>query len=138
MARVRIHIEDDMPWIAPDDVTPEDDKGKYTEEEMSALVRFREEGTDNSPQLLEIRYQPNTDIRLHAHDEDEIIYVRDGELCLGDQVLGPGSSLFVPGNTLYRFSAGPEGLQILNFRPRKDLTYILKDEFLARRSTESP
>jgi hypothetical protein len=30
-------------------------------------------------------------------------------------------------------SAGSEGLRLLNFRPRRDLTFITKDEFLRRR-----
>jgi len=135
MTRIRIRHENELEWIRPHADISESEREKFTEEELSAEVRFREAGSLDSPQLIEIRYPPNAEIRLHAHTEDEIIFVREGELHFGNHVLKKGASLFVAGGTLYSFKAGSESLQILNFRPRQDTTFITKDEYLAKRST---
>ena len=41
-----------------------------------------------------------------------------------------------PGRTLYSFRPGPDGLRFLNFRPRKDATYITRDEMQQQRTAE--
>jgi uncharacterized cupin superfamily protein len=70
----------------------------------------------------------------HAHDEDEIIYVLEGSLEVGDRSYPAGSAIAVPAMTLYGFAAGPTGLRYLNFRARASARpYISKSEFLAER-----
>jgi quercetin dioxygenase-like cupin family protein len=90
-------------------------------------------GSETELQLFEVGCDPDTKFHPHAHDEDEIIYVIQGELHLGRQVYGSGSAVYVPGSTLYSFSAGPDGLRFLNFRPRHDSTYITSEELRASR-----
>lgn len=53
---------------------------------------------------------------VHAHTEDEIIFVTAGQIRLGNRLLGPGTALAVAANTLYTFTAGPDGLSFINFR----------------------
>lgn len=53
---------------------------------------------------------------VHAHTEDEIIFVTSGQIRLGNRLHGPGTALAVAANTLYTFTAGPEGLSFVNFR----------------------
>jgi mannose-6-phosphate isomerase-like protein (cupin superfamily) len=44
----------------------------------------------------------------HAHSQDEIMHVLDGELRVGPLVVGPGSSIAVPGRLRYSFrTEGP-------------------------------
>ena len=81
-------------------------------------------------QLFELRLDPGTRGESHAHVEDEIIVVVEGELRFGARTLGAGSSVMVPGGTLYAFVAGPDGCTFLNFRPRADSSYIPKSEFV--------
>ena len=81
-------------------------------------------------QLFELRLEPGTQGESHAHVEDEIIVVVEGELRFGARALRAGSSVMVPGGTLYAFTAGPEGCTFLNFRPRADSSYIPKSEFV--------
>jgi quercetin dioxygenase-like cupin family protein len=97
--------------------------GRFTEGEISAHYRMRDPGSDRHPQLMEMRYEPNAEIQVHAHDEFEIVYVLAGEMHLGGRTLGPGSTLAITGGTFYGFKAGPDGLQFLNFRPRQDTTF---------------
>lgn len=59
------------------------------------------------------------EIDIHAHSEDEVIVVLDGELLAGPRKLGPGTALSVARNTFYGFSAGKGGLRFINFRPSR-------------------
>jgi hypothetical protein len=68
----------------------------------------------------------------HAHDVDEIMYVLEGELILGNRHYGPGSAILVPADTLYSFAYGETGVRYLNFRARRGQR-VTKDEFMARR-----
>jgi quercetin dioxygenase-like cupin family protein len=95
-------------------------------------VRFHHPGTDTSPQLFEIRLAPDSEVLPHAHSEDEIIVIVEGELRVGSRVLGPGSSVAIDGDTLYGFRAGPNGVRFLNFRPRADAIYLNKTAYMAR------
>ena len=91
-------------------------------------VRVHHSSTDGL-QLFELRLAPGTRGESHAHVEDEIIVVVEGELRFGARTLGVGSSVMVPGGTLYAFQAGADGCRFLNFRPRADGSYIPKAEF---------
>ena len=44
---------------------------------------------------------------------------------INNRTVGPGACLTIPGGVFYGFHAGPEGLRILNFRPRNDTTFNL-------------
>src|SRR5262249_29987958 len=74
-------------------------------------------------ELFEVRLPANGAVESHAHDHDEIIYVLSGEMHLGATVLEPGSTVHVPGRTLYAFRAGPNGLHFLNFRSSPDRSF---------------
>lgn len=56
---------------------------------------------------------------IHSHSEDEIIFVLDGEVRLGARLYGPGTALAIAADTLYSFTAGPQGLHFANFRAAK-------------------
>jgi hypothetical protein len=51
----------------------------------------------------------------HAHSEDEIIHILDGEMQLGRHRLTPGMSVAIPGNRRYGFRI-PSGCRFLNYR----------------------
>ncbi|MET0988478.1 MAG: hypothetical protein ABW034_24025 [Steroidobacteraceae bacterium] len=124
MARVRIHEEAKLEWVVPGSQIPPESVGKYTEGELTAKIRVREGGTAERPQLIEVYYEPNAEVQLHAHEQDEIIFVRSGLMHAGNRTLHPGDSIYIAGRTFYKFSAGPEGLQMLNFRPREDSSFL--------------
>jgi quercetin dioxygenase-like cupin family protein len=53
----------------------------------------------------------------HSHNNSDCMYyVLGGEMHLGNQVLNRGDGVFVPTDTPYSFQAGPEGVEILEFR----------------------
>ena len=53
---------------------------------------------------------------VHSHSEDEIIFVIDGEIRLGNKLYGPGTAVAIAADTLYSFTTGPGGLSFINFR----------------------
>lgn len=130
-APIRIHEDSSTEWIVIRDVNrnPEDHPDKY----LDSSYRVHEQGSEESLQLLEGNYLPDTVVDVHAHLHDEIVYVVAGEMVVGNKALKPGSSIFVAANTLYSFKAGPNGLRFLNFRAVEDRSYIRKEDFLAER-----
>ena len=61
-------------------------------------------------------YVGDSPVAVHSHSEDEIIFVRDGELRVGSRHYGPGAALAVAAHTKYGFQVGPSGLSFVNFR----------------------
>jgi quercetin dioxygenase-like cupin family protein len=117
------------------DVDGDAPKGStVTEEEQDTQeLRMYFPGGPEDLQLFEVRVQPGGRTQSHAHTESEIIYVLEGDVEFGGRSVPAGSAINVPGNTLYSFRAGPNGLRFLNFRGRRDFTFISKDDFMADR-----
>lgn len=61
-------------------------------------------------------FQSNYVLLRHAHDADCAYYVISGEVLLGTEVLKAGDVFFVPANQLYQYTAGPDGVEILEVR----------------------
>jgi hypothetical protein len=61
-------------------------------------------------------YVGGNPVAVHSHTEDEIIFVREGELRVGNRAYGPGAALAIAANTKYGFQVGPAGLSFVNFR----------------------
>ena len=107
-------------------VTP-DIEATLNPDEASSLINVHVEGDDRTLQLFEVKLSAHQAQRIHAHALDEIIYVVSGSMKVGNRTLLPGSSIFISGHTFYSFEAGPDGLHFLNFRPKKDMTFILPE-----------
>jgi mannose-6-phosphate isomerase-like protein (cupin superfamily) len=93
----------------------------------ASAYKIREPGSESAPQLVELRYHAYEVIELHCHDQDEILYILEGAMQVGGRTLGPGATLSIAGGVFYTFEAGPEGLHLLNFRPRIDTSFHLPD-----------
>ena len=124
MAKIRMHREADCIPVTVEQLlrgkgTSEDHLSSLPEEALGAKMRVFEEGTDSSPQLFESQVPPNLVAPIHSHEEDEIIYILEGEMLFGRESYTRGSAIFVAANARYGFRAGPEGVRFLNFRPRR-------------------
>jgi quercetin dioxygenase-like cupin family protein len=133
MAAIRFFDPDATDFLRADDVYPDSLKEQLTAAEVSDTAVRLHQGLPGKLQLFEIRLEPGLEVSRHAHADDEIVYVVDGELHVGRRVCGAGSSFFIPGNTLYGFRAGPAGCRYLNFRARADSTYFTKEHFVNTR-----
>ena len=132
---IRIHAEKSLDWHRVRDIVPPSAAGIYHDSELDSQITWHERGDEDSLQLFEVSFDPGALVALHAHEHDEIIYIVSGSLILGEREIGPGSSVFVGGETLYGFRAGSKGLRMLNFRPQGGSTYIPKAEFLKRQKS---
>jgi quercetin dioxygenase-like cupin family protein len=133
MAAIRFFDPAETDFMKPVDVYPDSLKAQLTEAEVADTSVRLHHGLPDRLQLFEIRLEPELEISTHAHADDEIIAVVEGELHVGRRVCGPGTSIFIPGNTLYGFRAGPAGCRYLNFRSRADSTYFTKDDVVEAR-----
>ena len=63
-------------------------------------------------------FGPNFPLFRHSHPRfgDCLYYVVGGELLMGNRKLGRGSTFFIPNGQPYKFAAGPDGVEVLEFR----------------------
>ena len=61
-------------------------------------------------------FAPNFPLPRHSHSADCLYYVTKGELHLGRQVVKEGEGFFVADGASYAYTAGPEGVEVLEFR----------------------
>jgi quercetin dioxygenase-like cupin family protein len=113
--------------------SPESTPQTFEGRSRTAVRRYHP-GSEDDLQMFEVAIGPDAEIGQHAHHESEIIYVIEGSLILGRQVLEPGASVFIPKETLYSFKAGPDGLKFINFRARQDTGAISKEQFMEMRA----
>jgi quercetin dioxygenase-like cupin family protein len=138
MGRVRIVDVSELEWMKPaaeiGDGEPDDVANLVpTADPAESAARIHHRGSEVSPQLFEIRQGAHDVVEPHAHRTDEIIYVLEGEMHLGSRVRTPGSSVLIPADTLYGFTAGPDGLRFLNFRATRDTSFVTRAELVASR-----
>jgi quercetin dioxygenase-like cupin family protein len=79
-------------------------------------------GENQMLSLRFIEFGPNVVVPRHRHDSHEIIYIISGELKMGNRRLGPGDGMSMPPNTPYGYTAGPEGVTILEARDKEYFT----------------
>lgn len=61
-------------------------------------------------------FAPNFPLPRHSHSADCLYYVSRGELHMGRQLVKEGEGFFVPDGAPYAYTAGPEGVEVLEFR----------------------
>jgi len=61
-------------------------------------------------------FGPGYALPRHSHSADCLYFVIAGEAHLGNRVVSAGAGFFVPADAPYAYSAGPDGIQILEFR----------------------
>jgi len=89
-------------------------------------------------------YHADFEVAVHSHTEDEIIFVRAGQMRLGNKLYGPGTTLAIAANTKYGFKAGPDGLSFVNFRVgspshvNADGSHVMDEGELWRKAVGSP
>lgn len=61
-------------------------------------------------------FAPHFPLPRHSHSADCLYYVARGELHMGNQVVNEGEGFFVPDGAPYAYTAGPQGVEVLEFR----------------------
>ena len=78
---------------------------------------FAQQGP-NGMNLVHVWFGPNFPLFRHSHPRygDCLYYVVAGEIVMGRRRLGPGSGFFVPNGMPYKYRAGADGVELLEFR----------------------
>ena len=76
------------------------------------------QGGHHGMSLVHVWFGANFPLFRHSHPRygDCLYYVIAGEILLGQQRLGAGSTFFVPNGQPYKYTAGPAGVELLEFR----------------------
>lgn len=75
-----------------------------------------QQGGDDGMSLVWSWFGPNYALPRHSHSADCLYYVVAGEARLGNRTIPAGGGFFVPEGAPYAYTAGPEGVQVLEFR----------------------
>ena len=67
-----------------------------------------------------IWWKPNFPLPRHSHNVDCLYYIVSGSALLGRRTLMAGDSFFVPTDAPYQYTAGPEGVEVLEIRRDKE------------------
>ncbi len=90
-------------------------------------VLFREPG-ESGFSLLHLWFKSGYVLPPHSHDGDCLYYVLGGELRMGSRVLRRGDGMFIPAGSGYTYEAGPEGVEVLEFRNATHFNIALRGE----------
>ena len=93
-------------------------------------VLFRPED-EFGPSLVCGWFAPNFPLPRHSHSADCLYYVVSGQAILGSRVVEAGSGFYVPKNAPYSYRAGPEGVEILEFRNEQSFDMKIADRSVA-------
>ena len=76
------------------------------------------QGGPDGMSLTHVWFGPDFPLFRHSHPGygDCLYYVLTGSIVMGSRTLGPGDGFFVPNGLPYKYKAGPEGVQVLEFR----------------------
>jgi quercetin dioxygenase-like cupin family protein len=66
--------------------------------------------------LVHVWFKPNYILPRHTHDVDCLYYIISGDVRMGAQELHAGDGFLIPAGNPYAYSAGPSGVEILEFR----------------------
>lgn len=70
--------------------------------------------------LVHVWFKANFPLPRHSHSGDCLYYIISGSAVMGSRTLRAGDSFFVPSDAPYQYTAGPEGVEVLEIRHRVD------------------
>ena len=76
------------------------------------------QGGPDGMSLVHAWFGPHFPLFRHSHPKfgDCLYYVLSGQVVMGNRVLKAGDGFFVPNGMPYKYKAGPEGVEVLEFR----------------------
>jgi hypothetical protein len=83
-------------------------------------VLVRQAAAEGGFSLVYLFFKANYPLFRHRHDSDCLYLVLSGSAVMGNQTLRPGDSFFVPAQAPYTYTAGPDGVEILEVRHNVD------------------
>lgn len=122
--KFRVFKAADAPTLAQAGAMRMQDSGDTARE---GLARLSEAGLDEGHDvkwlfaapgfsLARAWFKSGFPLPRHSHNVDCLYYVVAGSLTIGTHVLGQGDGFFVPRHSPYTYTAGPDGVEVLEFR----------------------
>ncbi|WP_077212137.1 cupin domain-containing protein [Bacillus dakarensis] len=119
-------LDEFMPDLVMSEATTEAvqrmiEKGFYTGNTTNVLI--------NLPgfSLVYAWFKSGFQLPVHSHNADCLYYVVAGEAILGNRRVKAGDGFFVPKDVFYSYTAGPEGIEILEFRHANLIDMVWRD-----------
>jgi quercetin dioxygenase-like cupin family protein len=94
-------------------------------------VLFKGDGPDDMS-LVHAWFGPNYRLPRHTHSADCLYFVVAGEAIMGNRVVKAGDGFFVKADQPYAYSAGADGIQILEFRAATGFDMKILDQTVER------
>jgi mannose-6-phosphate isomerase-like protein (cupin superfamily) len=126
---VRIYKAADAPTLGEAEFGSRTDYSEHEELRpiAAALGKFRcnrllvnQEPDDGGFSLAYFFFKPNFPLFRHRHEDDCMYFIISGSAVMGSQVLRAGDSFFVPSMAPYMYTAGSEGIEVLEIRHNAD------------------
>ncbi len=130
-AGLRIYRAADAPDLTQTDFGAKSDFGEHTE--LQEVARTLAQAADTASRLLVrqtpeeggfslvyLFFKPNFPLFRHKHEADCMYVVLSGSAVMGNQTLRAGDCFFVPAQAPYSYTAGPEGVEVLEIRHNVD------------------
>jgi len=124
--------DDGMMTYARLDIDPQ----VYAEGDLAQLndgqtvkVLFKGEG-EAGFSLVHARFEAGFRLPRHSHSADCLYYVIGGEAHLGTRVLRAGDGFFIRAEAPYTYTAGPDGVEVLEFRTATTFDIKIRDTTL--------
>lgn len=128
---VRIYRAADAPDLTQTDFIAGSDFGDHAElrEVATALAAaadpagrllVRQQSDEGGFSLVYLYFKPNFPLFRHKHESDCLYMVLSGSAVMGNQTLQAGDCFFVPAFAPYSYTAGPDGVEVLEIRHAVD------------------
>jgi hypothetical protein len=115
----RVDLEDtdmmETPTFREDFVRP-DNANPHLAEGQVVKVLFRQPEEEGGFSLVYAWFKPYFMLPRHSHSADCLYYLLSGTASLGSQQLAAGDGFFVPSGAPYQYTAGPKGVEVLEYR----------------------
>ena len=118
------------PEIHPD-VVDAYDFTRFVDGQRTTVI-FKGEGPDGLS-LVHASFGPGFRLPRHSHSADCLYYVLKGGAHLGEsRVLKPGDGFFIKAEAPYTYTAGPDGIELLEFRCSTSFDMKVYDQTIER------
>ncbi len=112
--------------FAPSGMISDEERGLLRRGEIvNVLFRHAE---DDGFSLVRVSFAPNYLLPRHSHSADCLYYVLRGEVRLGNRTVVAGSGFFIPKDRPYAYQAGPEGVDLLEFRHATSFNFVAHED----------
>ena len=137
---IKIYRADQAPSLAEDGMmTPgELSESVYTTYDLSVFdagsevkVLFKGQGPEGLS-LVHLRFGAGYPLPRHSHSVDCLYYVTAGEAVMGQRVIKAGDGFYVKAGQPYAYHAGPDGVEVLEFRAATSFDITIFDQTVAR------